>query len=397
MKTIKNFDLKGQKVIIRCDLNVPMKGGKIADDNRILESLETLKYATDKGAKVIVLSHLGRVKSEDDKKKYTLRPIADRLNKLLENKVTFVEATKGKEVEDAIKQMKPKEIILLENTRFEDLDGNKESENDKELAKYWASLGDIFINDAFGTAHRSHASNVGIAEYLPSGIGMLMDREIKQLSKATTAPKKPYVVILGGAKVSDKIDVIKFLCKKADYVLIGGAMAMTFLKAAGFEVGKSSIENKKIDFCIEMLDKYSNKIVLPIDIVTGTEINKNAETHSRFINEIGEDEIGLDIGPRTVKVFKQYLDDAKTIVWNGPLGYFELEPFAEGTRQIFDIISKTKATTIIGGGETASAAINMGYQSKLSHISTGGGACLSMLEGKELPALKVIDAKKQKK
>lgn len=395
MKTIKNFDLKGKKVIIRCDLNVPMRGKKIADDNRILESLETLKYATEQGAKVIVLSHLGRIKTEDDKKKYTLRPIADRLNKLLDSKVTFVEDTKGKEVEDAIKQMKPKEIIVLENTRFEDLDGNKESENDQELAKYWASLGDIFINDAFGTAHRTHASNVGIAKYLPSGIGLLMDREVKQLSKATTNPKKPYVVILGGAKVSDKIEAIKFLCKKADYVLIGGAMAMTFLKAAGFEVGKSSVETKKIDFCINMLDKYSNKIVLPIDIITGSEINKNTETHSRFINEIGEDEIGLDIGPRTVKVFKQYLDDAKTIMWNGPLGYFELEPFAEGTKQVFEIIAKTKgATTIIGGGDTANAAINMGYQSKLSHISTGGGASLAMLEGKELPALKVINAKK---
>jgi len=395
MKTIKNFDLKGKKVIIRCDLNVPMRGGKIADDNRILESLETLKYATEQGAKVIILSHLGRVKTEEDKKKYTLRPIADRLNKLVDSKVTFVESTKGKEVEDAIKQMKPKEIIVLENTRFEDLDGNKESENDKELAKYWASLGDIFINDAFGTAHRTHASNVGIAKYLPSGIGLLMDREVKQLSKATTTPKKPYVVILGGSKVSDKIEAIKFLCKKADYVLIGGAMAMTFLKAAGFEVGKSSVENKKIDFCIDVLDKYSNKIVLPIDIITGNEINKNTETHSRFINEIGEDEIGLDIGPRTVKVFKQYLDDAKTIMWNGPLGYFELEPFSEGTKQVFEIIAQTKgATTIIGGGDTANAAINMGYQSKLSHISTGGGASLAMLEGKELPALKVINAKK---
>lgn len=397
MKTIKNFDLEGQKVIIRCDLNVPMKGGKIIDDNRILESLETLKYATEQGAKVIVLSHLGRVKTKEDKKKYTLRPIADRLNKLLESKVTFVENTKGEEVENAIKQMKPKEIIVLENTRFEDLEGNKESENDKNLAKYWASLGDIFINDAFGTAHRTHASTVGIAKYLPSGIGLLMEREVKQLSKATTKPKKPYVVILGGSKVSDKIDVMKFLCKKADYVLIGGAMAMTFLKAAGFNTGKSSIEKRKIDFCIEMLDKYSNKIVLPIDIVTSTEINKNAIPKARFINEIGEDEIGLDIGPRTIKVFKQYLDDAKTIMWNGPLGYFEIEQFAEGTRQILEIISKTKGTTLIGGGETASAAINMGYQSKLSHISTGGGASLAMLEGKELPALKVIDAKKQKK
>lgn len=394
MKTIKNFDLKGKKVIIRCDLNVPMKARKIADDNRILESLETIKYATEQEAKVIILSHLGRVKTKEDKKKYSLRPIADRLNKLLDSKVTFVEATRGEEVENAIKQMKPKEIIVLENTRFEDLDGNKEGENNKELAKYWASLGDIFINDAFGTAHRSHASNVGIAKYLPSGIGLLMEREVKQISKATTKPKKPYVVILGGSKVTDKIDVIKFLCKKADYVLIGGAMSMTFLKAAGFEVGKSNVENKKLDFCVEMLDKYSNKIVLPIDIITGNEINKNTETHTRFINEIGEDEIGLDIGPRTIKVFKQYLEDAKTIMWNGPVGYFELEPFEEGTRKLLEIISKTKATTIIGGGETASAVIGMGYQSKVSHVSTGGGACLYMLEGKELPALKVLNAKK---
>ncbi len=394
IKTIKNFDLEGKKVIIRCDLNVPLRGGKIADDNRILESLETIKYATEKGAKVIILSHLGRVKTEEDKRKYSLRIIADRLNKLLENKVTFAEDTKGPEVENKIKQMKPKEVLVLENTRFEDLDGNKESDNNTALAKYWASLGDIFIDDAFGTAHRSHASNVGIAKYLPSGIGLLMDREIKQLSKAIDKPKKPYIVILGGSKVSDKIGAIKFLCKKADYVLIGGAMAFTFLKAAGFEVGKSIVEKKKLDFCIEMLDKYSDKIVLPIDVVASTELNKNAESHIRFINEIGEDEMGLDIGPRTIKVFKQYLKDAKTVMWNGPLGYFEVEPFAEGTREILETISKSKAITLIGGGDTANAAINMGYQSKVSHVSTGGGASLKMLEGKELPALKVLNAKK---
>lgn len=393
IKTIKNFDLKGKKVIIRCDLNVPMKAGKIADDNRILESLETIKYAVDNSAKVIILSHLGRVKTNEDKKKYTLRPIADRLNKLLESKVTFVEETRGTEVENAIKQMKQKDVIVLENTRFEDLNDNKESGNDPELAKYWASLGDIFINDAFGTAHRSHASNVGIASHLPSGIGLLMDREVKQLSKAINKPKKPYVVILGGSKVGDKIDVIKFLAKKADYVLIGGAMAFTFLKAAGFDSGKSAIEKSKLDFCVDMLDKYSDKIVLPIDIITSTEINKKATTNSRFINEIGEDEIGLDIGPRTIKVFKQYLEDAKTIMWNGPVGYFEIEQFSEGTKSLFEIITKTKATTIIGGGETASAANNMGYQSKVSHISTGGGASLKMLEGKELPALKVLNEK----
>ncbi len=394
LKTIKNLELKNKKVIIRCDLNVPMKDGVITNDNRIKESLKTITYATGKGAKVILLSHLGRIKTKDDKKKYTLKPIAERLSELLKEPVTFIDETKGEKLENAIKKMKSKDIILIENTRFEDLDGEKESTNNDELAKYWASLGDIFINDAFGTAHRNHASTVGIAKYLPSGIGFLMEKEIESLSKATKRPKKPYVIILGGSKVSDKIAIIQNLVPKADYLLIGGAMAFTFLKAAGFEVGKSIVENKQIDYCIDLLDKYTDKIILPIDIVTSESMTDKADTKLKFINEIAEDEIGLDIGQGTIKVFKQYLEDSNTIIWNGPVGLYEFEPFQNGTKELLEIITNTKATTIIGGGDIASAAINFGYQDKISHISTGGGASLAFLEGKELPALKVIDAKK---
>ena len=286
LKTIKNLELKNKKVIIRCDLNVPMKDGVITNDNRIKESLKTITYATGKGAKVILLSHLGRIKTKDDKKKYTLKPIAERLSELLKEPVTFIDETKGEKLENDIKKMKSKDIILIENTRFEDLDGEKESTNNDELAKYWASLGDIFINDAFGTAHRNHASTVGIAKYLPSGIGFLMEKEIKSLSKATKRPKKPYVIILGGSKVSDKIAIIQNLVPKADYLLIGGAMAFTFLKAAGFEVGKSIVENKQIDYCIDLLDKYTDKIILPIDIVTSESMTDKADTKLKFINEI---------------------------------------------------------------------------------------------------------------
>lgn len=394
LKTIKNFELKGKKVIIRCDLNVPIKDGVIINDNRIKASLKTINYALGKNAKIILLSHLGRVETKDDKKKYTLKPVAQRLSELLKHPVTFIDETKGEKLENAINNMKPKDIILVENTRFEDLDEKKESNNNDNLAKYWASLGDIFINDAFGTAHRSHASNVGIAKHLPSGIGLLMDKEIKYLTKAIKKPKKPYIIILGGSKVSDKIEVIQNLVDKADYLLIGGAMAFTFLKAAGFEVGKSIVENYEIDYCINLLDKYADKIILPIDIVTSAEISEQAKSEVKFINEIKDDDIGLDIGPATIKVFKQYLEDSGTIFWNGPVGLFELEAFQSGTKQLLDIITNISATTIIGGGDTASAAINLGYQDKVSHISTGGGASLEFLEGKDLPALKVIDAKK---
>ena len=392
-KTIKDYDIKGKKVIIRCDLNVPIEKGIITDDNRIKESLKTIKAVIRKGGRVIVLSHLGRVKEEKDKEKYTLKPVANRLSELLKRKVTFIDKTRGKEVEKIINNMKNRDVVMLENTRFEDLNGEKESKNNASLARYWASLGDIFINDAFGTAHRKHASNVGIAKRLPNAIGYLIRKEIEFLDNATRNPKRPYVVILGGSKVTDKIKVIDNLAKKADYILIGGAMAFTFLKASGFKVGKSIVDKDAIEYCTNLLNKYEDKIILPIDIVTSTKTDENENTNTRFINEIENNEIGLDIGPRTIKVFKHYLDDARTIVWNGPVGYFELKPFRDGTKKLLDIISNVNAITIIGGGDTASAAINLGYQDKISHISTGGGASLEMLEGKELPAIKVINEK----
>ena len=392
-KTIKDYDLSGKKVIIRCDFNVPIENGSIKDESRLKASLRTIRYARKNNAKVILMSHLGRVKTEEDKQKYTLKPVAERLSVLLRKKVTFVNQTRGKELEEAISKMKNKDVLLIENTRFEDLDGKKESNNDKDLGKYWASLGDIFINDAFGTIHRSHASNLGIASNLPNGLGFLTKDEIKKLTKLTDKPKKPYTIILGGAKVSDKIGVISNLINRADYILIGGGMAFTFLKAAGFNIGSSICEKEKISYCREILDKYPDKLILPIDIITATEMKENVKTHERFINEIEEDEMGLDIGPKTLEVFKQYLDDCKTIFWNGPVGCFEIQEFENGTKKLLDIITNTKAYTVVGGGDTARAAVTFNYQDKISHVSTGGGASLAFLEGTKLPALNIIDEK----
>ncbi len=392
-KTIKDYDLKGKKVIIRCDYNVPIENGVIKDDSRIKASLKTIRYARKNGAKIILLSHLGRIKTEEDKQKYTLKPVADRLSKLLRKKVTFIDQTRGKKLENAINNMKEKDIILIENTRFEDLNGQKESKNNLQLGKYWASLGDIFINDAFGTIHRIHASNCGLAENLPNGLGLLVENEIKKLTKLIENPKKPYVIILGGSKVSDKIGVIENLINKVDYLLICGGMAFTFLKAAGFNIGDSLLEQDKIAYCKKLLEKHENKIILPIDIITSKEISENAKTNERFLGEIKDDEIGLDIGHKTTEVFKQYLEDSKTIFWNGPAGYFELKPFQNGTKSLLDIISKTKAYSVIGGGDSARAAKEFNYQDKIKHISTGGGASLAFLEGINLKALDLINEK----
>lgn len=393
-KTIKDYKLKGKKVIIRCDFNVPIEDGEIKDDNRIRQSLKTIRYARKEGAKVILLSHLGRVKTEEDKEKNTLRPVAERLTKLLRKKVLFIDQTRGKKLEEAVKQMKEKDVILIENTRFEDLENKKESKNDRKLGKYWASLGDIYINDAFGTIHRNHASNLGISKHLKSGIGFLVEKEIKELEKLTKNPKRPYTIILGGSKVSDKIGLIKNLTKKADYILIGGGMAFTFLKAAGFKIGSSLCEQEEVSFCEELLNKYPDKIILPIDIITAKEIKKGIKTKDRFINEIEEDEIGLDVGKKTLEVFKQYIDDSKTIFWNGPMGYFEIKDFSKGTKNLCKIISNSKAYKIIGGGDTARAVIEMGYEKEMNHISTGGGASLTFLEGVKLKALDAINEKK---
>ena len=386
---LENIDLKNKKVIIRCDFNVPIKDGIIKDDNRIKESIPTINIVKEKGAKIILMSHLGRVETIEDKKGKTLEPIAKRLSELLNQEVIFINETRGKKLEQAISNLKPGEILLMENTRFEDIEGKKESKNDPELGKYWSSLADFYINDAFGTAHRSHASNVGIASHLPSCFGLLIKKELDNLYPAINNPKRPLTVIIGGAKVSDKITVLENLVNKADHILIGGGMAYTFLKAKGYNIGKSLLDEEKIDFCINLLNK-TNKIVLPVDSLVAKEINEDAKVVVKDNNNFDENDIGLDIGPKTVELFKKYLQESKTIIWNGPVGYFEIPAFASGTKAIAQIISELDVTSIVGGGDTASALINMGYKNKFTHISTGGGASLELLEGKELPGIKVI-------
>lgn len=391
-KTIKDFELESKKVIIRCDLNVPMKDGKIEDDNRIKESLETIEYAIYHNAKVILLSHLGRIKEESDKEKNSLLPIAKRLSELLNKDIIFISKTRGKEIEEVINNLKNGEVVLLENTRFEDLDGKKESNNDKELASYWSSLGDIFINDAFGTIHRSHASNVGIASILPSGVGFLVEKELNALSKLNN-PNRPYIVILGGAKVSDKLGVIQNLITKADKIIIGGAMAFTFLKARGLEVGKSLVEDDYINFCQEIEKNYPNKIVLPVDVVVAEEIEEAKPSTNKLVNEINKNEIGLDLGSQTIELIKEILSTAKTVVWNGPLGYYEIKKYQTSTKEILKYLTENHINTILGGGDIVAASNKLGYKEKVSHASTGGGATLEYLEGKELPGLKVITEK----
>lgn len=382
MRTIRDFDLKNKKVIIRVDFNVPIKDGIITDDTRIVESLETIKYALSKNAKVILLSHLGRVKTEEDKQ--SLEPVSNRLSALLKRKVTFIPYTRGKEVEENINNMKSKSVVLLENTRYEDLNNEAESNNNEKLGKYWASLGDIFINDAFGTIHRAHASNVGIAAHLDSGVGFLVEKELNVLTNAINNPKRPFTVILGGAKVNDKIGILENLVNIADYIIIGGGMAFTFLKASGLEIGNSLLDKENIDFCKRMLKQYKNKIILPIDVIT----SNNREC---FINEIKVDEQGLDIGPKSVKLFSQYLKASETIIWNGPVGMFEEENYSNGTKGICEVLSSVKALKIAGGGDTASAIKKFKYEKVFTHISTGGGASLELLEGKVLPGVAAIE------
>lgn len=390
-KTIKDYNLKDKKVIIRVDFNVPIKNGIITDDHRIQASLKTIQYARNEGAKIILLSHLGRVKTEEDKIKNNLEPVAKRLEELVGN-VTFVPYTKGIEVETAVNNLKSGQILLLQNTRYEDLDNKKESNNDKELGSYWASLGEIFINDAFGTAHRAHASNVGIATNLPSGIGFLMEQELNTLEPIIKNPAHPFTVILGGAKVSDKIGVIENLVHIADYILIGGGMSYTFLKASGLDIGTSLLDSESIDFCKKILEQYPDKIILPIDSVNAKQTTSK-DASNTFVSDFKADDIGLDIGYNTIKLFKQYLMDSKTILWNGPVGMFEEKIFAKGTEAICEILKEIDAVKIIGGGDTGAAIVELGYSSAVTYISTGGGASLELLEGKNLPGIESINNK----
>jgi len=393
-KIVTDLQVEGKKVLVRVDFNVPLKDGVITDDNRIVQALPTIKYLIDHNAKVILFSHLGKVKSEEDKAKLSLRPVAERLSELLGKPVTFVPETRGEKLEAAINALKDGDVLLFENTRFEDLDGKKESKNDPELGKYWASLGDLFVNDAFGTAHRAHASNVGIASQLESAAGFLMEKEIKFIGGAVDNPERPFVAILGGAKVSDKIGVINSLLDKADKVLIGGGMAYTFFKAMGREVGLSLLELDRVELAKEIMEKAGDKLVLPIDNVVAKEFSNDAVATIVASDAIPADQEGLDIGPKTVELFASYLKDAKTVVWNGPMGVFELPNFAKGTIGVCEAIANLDgATTIIGGGDSAAAAISLGYADKFTHISTGGGASLEYLEGKELPGVAAISDK----
>lgn len=390
-KDVTDVELKGKVVLVRADFNVPMKDGEITNDNRIVQALPTLKYIIEQGGKIVVFSHLGKVKEESDKEKLSLAPVAKRLSEKLNKEVQFIPETRGEKLESAIKALNEGEVLMFENTRFEDVDGKKESKNDPELGKYWASLGDIFVNDAFGTAHREHASNVGISTHLEAVAGFLMEKEIKFIGGVVENPEKPVVAILGGAKVSDKIGVIENLLKIADKVLIGGGMAYTFLKAQGKEIGLSLLEADKIDFAKDLLDRAGDQIVLPIDGKVAKEFSNDAQITTVSIDEIPTDQEAMDIGPKTVELFKKQLAGAHTVVWNGPMGVFEFSNFAKGTIGVCEAIAELKdATTIIGGGDSTAAAMQLGFEEDFTHISTGGGASLEYLEGKELPGIKAI-------
>lgn len=392
-KTIRDFDLYNKRVIIRCDLNVPLNNGIILDDNRIKESIKTIDYALKKGAKVIILSHLGRIKSEEDKIKNNLYPVSVRLSELLNQNVTFINETRGAVLESAVNNMSSGDIILVQNTRYEDFPMKKESKNDEELGKYWASLGDIFINDAFGTAHRTHASNVGIASNIPSGIGFLIEKELNMLGNTLANPTRPYVVIMGGAKISDKIKVIDKLVKKADYILLGGGIANTFLKAKGMDLKESIYDEDSLDFANEMLKNYGNKIILPVDGYGSSSYQDGLEVTYSVVNDVPKGIMILDVGPKTVELFSKYISLSKTVFWNGPLGVSEFKNFEYGTKEISKLLIKSGAKVIVGGGDSASAVIRLGYKDLFSHVSTGGGASLEFIEGKKLPGIEVIEEK----
>lgn len=389
MKNIQEMEIENKKVLIRCDFNVPIKNGEIVDDTRILASLKTIKYCIEHNAKIILLSHLGRVKEESDLIKNDLSPVAKRLSELLNKDVLFINETRGQKLEEAISTMKNKDIILMQNTRYEDLNGKKESSNDSELGKYWASLGDVFINDAFGTIHRAHASNVGIASNLPSAFGFLIEKELSALSELDD-PEQPFIVMLGGAKVADKIGVIENLVTKADKILIGGGMAFTFLKSEGYDIGTSLLDADSLDFCTKILKKYGDKIILPIDVAVTTEYSNDGKYITKDINEIEYNEMGLDIGPKTKALFEGVLKTAKIVIWNGPLGVYEFNKYKKHTDEILKYLVDNNIKTILGGGDIVAAASLAGLKDKIYHASTGGGATLEYLEGKKLPGIEVI-------
>lgn len=392
-KTVRDVEVKGKKVIVRCDFNVPMKDGKITDDTRIKAALPTIGYLLENGAAVILMSHMGRPKGEA-KMEFSLAPVAERLSGYLETEVRFKSSPEV--VDDEIKKeaagLKAGEVFLLENVRFR----KEETDNNPEFAKELASLAEIFVQEAFGTAHRAHASTAGIAAYLPAVSGFLIEKEVKFLGSAVENPKRPFVAIMGGAKVGDKIPVIENLLTKVDALIIGGGMSYTFYKAMGLEIGTSILDADNVELAkslIEKAEKLGVKLLLPIDIVCAKEFDNNSESKVFDKESIPYDYMGLDIGPETIKLYRETLAKAATVVWNGPMGVFEMDNFANGTRAVAQILADIDAITIIGGGDSAAAVEKFGLADRMSHISTGGGASLEFLEGKVLPGIDVIQDK----
>ncbi len=388
-KTVKDIDLKGKKVLVRCDFNVPMdENQNITDNTRIVAALPTIKYLLENNCAIILCSHLGRPKGEF-KLEYSLKPVAKELENLLGKEIIMANDVIGKDAKAKAQELQNGQIMLLENVRFH----KEETENDKEFSKQLASMAEVYVSDAFGSTHRAHSSTAGVAEFLPAVSGFLIEKELKFLGNAVSNPERPFVAILGGAKVSDKIGVIDNLLEKVDTLIIGGGMAYTFFKAQGYEVGNSICEMDKLDLAKELMKKAEEKgvkLMLPIDTKIAKEYKADAESKTVKYNEIPEGWEGLDIGEETIKLYAKELENAKTVVWNGPLGVFEFDQFAVGTDEIAKIISKIDATTIIGGGDSSAAVKKAGLEDKMTHISTGGGASLEFLEGKALPGIECL-------
>jgi len=390
-KTIEDVNVSGKKVLVRCDFNVPLSDGIITDDNRITAALPTIRYLLDNGAAVILCSHLGRPKNGFEPE-FSLKPVAEHLAKLLNKPVTLAADVVGEDAVSKAAAVKPGEIVMLENVRFE----KGETKNDPELSRKFAALADVFVNDAFGTAHRAHCSTAGVADYLPAVSGYLIGKELQFLGSALEDPERPFVAILGGAKVSDKITVINSLLDKADAVLVGGGMAYTFYKAMGLDIGTSICEDEKLDIARELVAKAELngvRLMLPVDNVVADKFANDANTQTVNSDAIPDGWMGMDIGPKTREVFAEVIMSAKTVIWNGPMGVFEMDKFAEGTRAVAQAMANSGAVTIIGGGDSAAAASQLGFEDKITHISTGGGASLEFLEGKELPGIACLESK----
>jgi phosphoglycerate kinase len=384
-KTVKDIDLKGKRVLMRVDFNVPMQDGKVTDDKRIKASLPTIKYVLDQGASLILMSHLGRPKGGPDPE-FSLRPAAEVLSSRLGIPVKMAPDTVGSEVEAMAKELRPGEVLMLENTRFH----KGEEKNDLELAKQMAALGDVYVNDAFGSAHRAHSSTEGVARFLPAVSGFLMEQELEYLGRAVANPEHPYIAILGGAKISDKINVVESLLSKADKLIIGGGMANTFLAAQGLNMQDSLVEKESLETAKSIMGKSGDKLILPVDAVIADKFDAEANTQIVDVDKIPSGWRMLDVGPKTLELYKQALNGAKLIVWNGPVGVFEMPKFAEGTFALAKLLADSGATTVIGGGDSASAVKKAGVAKQMTHISTGGGASLEFLEGKELPGVAAL-------